>query len=655
MKKVLIFLTFLFLFPTIIFSDSSNSDITFSATFEAGFTYGNVSDCNTGTGIYYFKGINKVGDYDVCLWSAAEKRETSIFSCEDNSMEKFPITVNGSDGNEYYGYGCRKPNDESSIEYQEQTIYVGQDIAVGNMFSDSCEIISGHEYGHLGSDSPASNPCWLTADKEGVVKLKIKNKTDGWVRYLQVNIERAYVKVSELDNKYKYGSVKSCELYSEHANLVNFDNLKFCGYQYGKDGELIKNLTCQDTGYEPFFLNFESADGIFYKGYGCRKIVEETEIKYEDKTIYVGQDISVGNMFSDNCEIISGGEYGHLGSDSPASNPCWFTADKVGNTKIKVTNKNTSLTKYYNFTIKKAITSISELDDKYYYGSVKACSLLFSGKDYAKIVNFEHLKFCGNTYFSPLNPSVFECENDDYEQFALTFSDGTKVYEGFGCRKEKTDEDFEAKICKVVSYVKKVSNDKNISLEGLPPLLINGVEYNINDLSCNNDISCSGDECNYFLEKEIKNVREHCNTVYQNYSFNEYDSHVGRMNECISFNSFYVELVNKGIVNDLASYCGILSEGFASKVSFVLNIIMIAGPILAILLGTVDFIKVITNGDADKEMKTAFKHFMIRVGSAALLFIIPLLLSFILNIFMANEGGYDPENPFCNVNDWSEQ
>ncbi len=178
------------------------------------------------------------------------------------------------------------------------------------------------------------------------------------------------------------------------------------------------------------------------------------------------------------------------------------------------------------------------------------------------------------------------------------------------------------------------------------------------NIEANNDL-CSNFECidnaNYYVEKGLKNIRSYCNDMYSKYEYYKYsDSIDDRMNECISFNQFYSQLVNEGIVNDLADYCGILSEDFVKKLSFVLNIIMIAGPILAILLGTVDFIKVIANGDADKEMKTAFKHFMIRVGSAALLFIVPLLLSFILNIFMANEGGYDPENPFCNVNDWSE-
>ena len=173
-----------------------------------------------------------------------------------------------------------------------------------------------------------------------------------------------------------------------------------------------------------------------------------------------------------------------------------------------------------------------------------------------------------------------------------------------------------------------------------------------NALCSKNENDCINN-ANYLAEQGLKNIRSYCNDIYASYANSSQDIYIDeRMQECISFNSFYSTLVNEGIVNNLADYCGILSKDFVEKLSFFLSIIMIAGPILAILLGSVDFIKVITNGDADKEMKTAFKHFMIRVGSAALLFLIPALLSFILSTFSISEN---QDNPFCNVNDWSEQ
>ena len=92
----------------------------------------------------------------------------------------------------------------------------------------------------------------------------------------------------------------------------------------------------------------------------------------------------------------------------------------------------------------------------------------------------------------------------------------------------------------------------------------------------------------------------------------------------------------------------------AEKLNYFLDIIKIAGPLIALGLGTVDFIKVIANGDADKEMKNAFKKFMIRLGAAALLFIIPIIIAFLLDIFMRPDSGYESDNPFCNVIDWNE-
>ena len=125
------------------------------------------------------------------------------------------------------------------------------------------------------------------------------------------------------------------------------------------------------------------------------------------------------------------------------------------------------------------------------------------------------------------------------------------------------------------------------------------------------------------------------------------------MDECVSFNNFYSELVNQGIVDNLANYCGILSQDFAAKLKYFLNIIMVAGPLLALGLGTVDFVKVLANGDADKEMKNAFKRLLTRLGAAALLFLVPIILAFLLELFIKPDSGYDPDNPFCDVVDWN--
>ena len=201
-----------------------------------------------------------------------------------------------------------------------------------------------------------------------------------------------------------------------------------------------------------------------------------------------------------------------------------------------------------------------------------------------------------------------------------------------------------------------------LSAEALDiPLTINGKESATlnNDIVANNNL-CSGNICSdnasYLTTQGIRNVRQYCNILYErypNYKGGEADLE-NRMKECSSFDSFYKQLVAKGVINDMSEGCSILSNDLKEKLVWILDIIKIAGPILALGLGTLDFIKVLATGDADKEMKTAFKRFLIRLGAAALLFIIPLILAFLLDIFLGNQDGYDSDNPFCVNIDWNE-
>ena len=201
-----------------------------------------------------------------------------------------------------------------------------------------------------------------------------------------------------------------------------------------------------------------------------------------------------------------------------------------------------------------------------------------------------------------------------------------------------------------------------LSAEALDiPLTINGNESATlnNNVTANYNL-CSGTICSdnalYLTTQGIRNVRQYCNILYERYPDYQVEKTNldKRMKECSSFDSFYKELVSRGIIADLSKGCDILSDDLKDKLVWVLDIIKIAGPILALGLGTLDFIKVLANGDADKEMKTAFKRFMTRLGAAALLFIIPLILAFLLDMFLGNQDGYDSNNPFCIKIDWDE-
>ena len=184
------------------------------------------------------------------------------------------------------------------------------------------------------------------------------------------------------------------------------------------------------------------------------------------------------------------------------------------------------------------------------------------------------------------------------------------------------------------------------------------------------DIDCEGwlvetnfdcdDECeqqiDYLVEKKIREITTYCQNKYNNFSASDLTNGAdkGRMYECIAFNEFYSSLVSSGLVRDLSSSCKMLSNDFVAKLDWILDILKIAGPILAVGLGTLDFIKVVASGDADKEMKSAFKKFSIRIVSAILLFIVPVILAFLMDTFLGNQNGYDSDNPFCDVVEFNE-
>ena len=67
----------------------------------------------------------------------------------------------------------------------------------------------------------------------------------------------------------------------------------------------------------------------------------------------------------------------------------------------------------------------------------------------------------------------------------------------------------------------------------------------------------------------------------------------------------------------------------------VMNYVKILGPILVIVLSSVDFLKVIVKSD-DKEMAAAQKKLILRLILALLLFLIPTIVNALLSIYGTN-------------------
>lgn len=232
-----------------------------------------------------------------------------------------------------------------------------------------------------------------------------------------------------------------------------------------------------------------------------------------------------------------------------------------------------------------------------------------------------------------------------------TAEEGTKLIDG---------EEYKQLLCNLSGKVNKL-NDKSI-INSLPTLKVSNnsgketKEYKINALDCNtwkysSTYNCPNGNCDdiaYTISNQVTAIRDYCNGTYDRYLNNMSDAAlIARKEECKSFNTFYDSLVKQGIITDLSAGCDFISNDLAEKLIWVLDLLKIAGPILALGLGTLDFIKVIASGDSDKEMKNAFKRFSTRILSAILLFIIPVILAFLMDAFIGNQEGYNIDNPFC--------
>lgn len=78
--------------------------------------------------------------------------------------------------------------------------------------------------------------------------------------------------------------------------------------------------------------------------------------------------------------------------------------------------------------------------------------------------------------------------------------------------------------------------------------------------------------------------------------------------------------------------CGVISTELKEFLQTIIDYIRIAGIALAVILGIIDYIKVIFGSD-EKSMANANKRFSTRLIAVALLFLIPAILTFVLGLF----------------------
>ena len=90
--------------------------------------------------------------------------------------------------------------------------------------------------------------------------------------------------------------------------------------------------------------------------------------------------------------------------------------------------------------------------------------------------------------------------------------------------------------------------------------------------------------------------------------------------------------------------CGSLGQKIVKWIYKIIRMVRYVIPIIIIILSILDYIKAI-GSDSEDEMKKATSKFFKRLIVAAIIFIIPFILEFILGIF--HLPGLNSSNPFC--------
>lgn len=96
--------------------------------------------------------------------------------------------------------------------------------------------------------------------------------------------------------------------------------------------------------------------------------------------------------------------------------------------------------------------------------------------------------------------------------------------------------------------------------------------------------------------------------------------------------------------------CGAFGEKTTSLIRLALNVIRIGAPILVVLLGALDFIKILISGE-EKNYKEAWTSFLKRIGAVITLIFVPYIIVFVLKISGAlSEYEISNNSVFCFFN-----
>lgn len=100
----------------------------------------------------------------------------------------------------------------------------------------------------------------------------------------------------------------------------------------------------------------------------------------------------------------------------------------------------------------------------------------------------------------------------------------------------------------------------------------------------------------------------------------------------------WANIENEYDLGDVGDPCSIINTNLKNLLSNVFWFISIAGIILVVVMTAISFIKAIVGSD-DEKFKTAFSHLITRLIVVFILLLLPMFLTFIINIINDNMGG----------------
>jgi len=128
-------------------------------------------------------------------------------------------------------------------------------------------------------------------------------------------------------------------------------------------------------------------------------------------------------------------------------------------------------------------------------------------------------------------------------------------------------------------------------------------------------------------EKETQ-IREYCKTLLQNYDYEGLEGDC--IDSCLNIeDTIHSFKKTNGLLHDASTECG-FSKRLLSFVANVIKWVKFILPVIVIVLGILDFIKAI-GAEKDDDIKKAQKKFIYRLIAAALIFIVPFILEFVLD------------------------